>query len=194
MRFDRIEYVASYGTSSQLPGTSVPSIVFAGKSNVGKSSLINKLFTRKNLARVSSTPGKTVTINFFKGDGVYFADLPGYGYAKRNRAEKDRWGELMEGYFRSGRNIALVIQLLDMRHAPTQDDMTMLSFLRDSGIPFAIVLTKADKLNKSETEMRRAQLKTELEDFEGVPVIEFSCVSGSGAEELKSFIINSKEV
>lgn len=194
MRFDRIEYVASYGTSSQLPGSSLPEIVFSGKSNVGKSSLINKLFNRKNLARVSSTPGKTITVNFFRGDGVFFADLPGYGYAKRNRSEKDRWAELMEGYFRSGRNIALVIQLLDMRHKPTADDMTMLRFLRETGTPFVIALTKADKLNKGETEKRRAEIENELTSFADIPRVEFSSVTGTGVEEIKSLIINSTEV
>lgn len=194
MRFDIVEFTAAYGTSSQLPPSDLPEIVFSGKSNVGKSSLINKLFNRKNLARVSSTPGKTITVNFFKGDGVYFADLPGYGYAKRNRGEKERWAELMEGYFRSGRNIALVIQLLDMRHKPTEDDMTMLRFLRDSETPFVIALTKSDKLNKSETEKRRSEIESELSSFADIPKVEFSSVTGSGVEELKSLIINSTEV
>ena len=194
MRFDIVEFTAAYGTSSQLPESSLPEIVFSGKSNVGKSSLINKLFNRKNLARVSSTPGKTITVNFFKGDGIYFADLPGYGYAKRNRGEKERWAELMEGYFRSGRNIALVIQLLDMRHKPTEDDMTMLRFLRESETPFVIALTKSDKLNKSETEKRRSEIEKELSSFADIPKVEFSSVTGAGVEELKSLIINSTEV
>ena len=194
MRFDIVEFTAAYGTSSQLPPSDLPEIVFSGKSNVGKSSLINKLFNRKNLARVSSTPGKTITVNFFKGDGVYFADLPGYGYAKRNRSEKERWAELMEGYFRSGRNIALVIQLLDMRHKPSEDDMTMLRFLRESETRFVIALTKSDKLNKSETEKRRSEIESELSSFADIPMVEFSSVTGSGVEELKSLIINSTEV
>ncbi len=194
MRFDIVEFTAAYGTSSQLPPSDLPEIVFSGKSNVGKSSLINKLFNRKNLARVSSTPGKTITVNFFKGDGVYFADLPGYGYAKRNRSEKERWAELMEGYFRSGRSIALVIQLLDMRHKPSEDDMTMLRFLRESETPFVIALTKSDKLNKSETEKRRSEIESELSSFADIPMVEFSSVTGSGVEELRSLIINSTEV
>jgi GTP-binding protein len=194
MRFDSIEFSAAYGTSAQLPPSSIPEIVFSGRSNVGKSSLINKLFGRKNLARVSSTPGKTVTVNFFKGDGVYFADLPGYGYAKRNRAEKERWAELMEGYFGSGRNIKLVIQLLDMRHAPSADDITMLGFLKNSGIPFVIVFTKSDKLNKSETEKRREESAKELAAFGDAPRVEFSSVTGSGTDELKDLIIKLTEV
>ncbi len=194
MRFDVIDFFASYGTSKQLPAVTMPEIVFSGHSNVGKSSLMNKLFNRKNLARVSSTPGKTITVNFFKGDGVWFVDLPGYGYAKRDKSEKQRWAELMEGYFHQDRDIALVIQLIDMRHAPSQDDMTMLSFLRETQIPFVIALTKCDKLNKSETEKRREELKKELSAYEDIKKIEFSSVTGTGTDELKSLIINSVEV
>lgn len=188
MKFDKVEFSAAYGTSSQLPASVQPEIVFSGKSNVGKSSLINKLFNRRNLARVSSVPGKTVTVNFFKGDGVIFADLPGYGYAKREKSEMKRWAELMEAYFRTGRNIALVIQLIDMRHAPSADDMMMLGFLRETGIPFVIALTKCDKLNKTETEKRRKELETELSEYEDIVKIEFSSVTGAGVEEIKKQI------
>lgn len=185
MRFDIIEFAAAYGTSSQLPPTEKKEIVFSGRSNVGKSSLINKVFNRKNLARVSSVPGKTITVNFFKGDGVYFVDLPGYGYAKREQKEKKRWAELMEGYFNSGRDIALVVQLIDMRHAPSADDMVMLNFLRETGIPFVIALTKSDKLNKSETEKRRAELNEELKAYADIKRIEFSAVNGNGVQEIR---------
>ena len=188
MNFQKTEFFASYGTASQLPESSIPEIVFSGKSNVGKSSLINKLFNRKNLARVSSMPGKTITVNFFKGDGVYFVDLPGYGYAKRNFDEKKRWAELMEGYFKQGRQIGLVIELLDARHCPTEDDYTMLDFLKQMNIPFVIALTKCDKLNKAELEKRRAQRVAELEKYEDIKAIEFSAVTGLGLEELKSII------
>ena len=188
MRFDKIEFSSSYGTFAQLPNSPLPEVVFSGRSNVGKSSLINKIFNRKNLARVSSTPGKTITINFFKGDGVNFVDLPGYGYAKRDFGEKKRWAELMEGYFRSGRNIKLVIQLIDMRHAPSDDDMTMLNFLKESGIPFVIALTKCDKLNKSETEKRLSELESELSDYKNITRIPFSSVTGKGTDELKKEI------
>ncbi len=188
MRFDKIDFTAAYGTSKQLPQSGMPEIVFSGRSNVGKSSLINKVFNRKSLARVSSVPGKTITVNFFKGDEVYFVDLPGYGYAKREFNEKKRWAELMEGYFRSGRNISLVIQLIDMRHAPSQDDMVMLNFLKESGIPFIIALTKCDKLNKTETEKRRAELKEELADYPEIQTVEFSAVKGTGVEEIKAAI------
>ncbi len=191
MRFDKIDFTAAYGTSKQLPASGMPEIVFSGRSNVGKSSLINKVFNRKSLARVSSVPGKTITVNFFKGDGVYFVDLPGYGYAKREFNEKKRWAELMEGYFQSGRNISLVIQLIDMRHAPSQDDMVMLNFLKESGIPFVIALTKCDKLNKTETEKRREELKEELADYPEIQRIEFSAVKGTGVEEIKAAIEKS---
>lgn len=194
MRFDKIEFTAAYGTSSQLPPSREAEIVFSGRSNVGKSSLINKIFNRKNLARVSSVPGKTITVNFFKGDGVFFVDLPGYGYAKREMKEKKRWAELMEGYFQSGRNIPLVIQLIDMRHSPTADDMLMLNFLRESGIPFVIALTKCDKLNKSELEKRRAELQIELADYPGIKTIEFSAVKGTGVEQIKAEIISASKI
>ncbi len=188
MRFDKTEFTAAYGTSKQLPPSKEAEIVFSGRSNVGKSSLINKLFNRKNLARVSSVPGKTITVNFFRGDGAYFVDLPGYGYAKREQGERKRWAELMEGYFQSQRNIALVIQLIDMRHAPTADDMTMLNFLREMEIPFVIALTKCDKLNKTETEKRREALETELADYADIKRIEFSAIKGTGVEEMKAAI------
>ncbi len=194
MRFDKIEFTAAYGTSSQLPPSREAEIVFSGRSNVGKSSLINKIFNRKNLARVSSVPGKTITVNFFKGDGVFFVDLPGYGYAKREMKEKKRWAELMEGYFQSRRNIPLVIQLIDMRHSPTEDDMLMLNFLRESGIPFVIALTKCDKLNKGELEKRRAELQSELADYPEIKTIEFSAVKGTGVEQIKAEIIAASKI
>lgn len=193
MRFDKIVFDSAYGTSKQLPKSDLPEIVFSGRSNVGKSSLINKIFNRKNLARVSSVPGKTITVNFFKGDGVNFVDLPGYGYAKREQSEKKRWAELMEGYFQSGRNIALVVQLIDMRHAPSADDMIMLDFLRQTETPFMIAFTKSDKLNKTETEARREAFAKELEDYSDIVKVEFSAVKGTGAEEIKAIIQKSVE-
>ncbi len=193
MKFNNIEYTASYGTAEQLKPSVVPEIVFAGRSNVGKSSLINKLFNRKNLARVSSVPGKTVTVNFYKGDWVNFVDLPGYGYAKRNESEKKRWAQLMEGYFNSGRSIALVTVLIDMRHPPTADDMTMLSFLLERGLRFTIVLTKCDKLNKGELAARRESLLTELANYRDIEKTEFSSVTGAGIDDLKRIIENAVE-
>lgn len=188
MNTNNIKFEASYGVSSQLPPSSLPEIVFAGKSNVGKSSLFNKLFNRKSLARVSSVPGKTTTINFFLLDGIRFADLPGYGYAKRSASEIQRWGELMEGYFAGGRDIRLVVQLLDMRHPPTADDKTMLGFLSDAGYKFICVLTKCDKLNKTERAAARLRFSEDENLKNAVAVIECSAQTGEGIDKLKEYI------
>ena len=150
MNFNTAEFRASYGRADQIPPSDIPEIVFSGKSNVGKSSLINKILNRKAIAKVSSKPGKTATINFFGLKEAYFADLPGYGYAKVSQSEKERWAELVEGYFAQQRNIPLVIQICDMRHPPTADDMMMIDFLCSSGYNFIIALTKMDKRKKTQ--------------------------------------------
>ena len=191
MNINNVKFEASFGTSSQLRKSDMPEIVFAGKSNVGKSSLINKFFNRKNLARVSGVPGKTTTINFFLVDGVRIADLPGYGYAKRSDKEKRRWGELMEAYFASERNIRLVVQLLDMRHEPTEDDRTMLQFLTDAGFPFICVLTKCDKLNKTERRKRREAFESNPLLDAAFAIVEASAQNGEGMQQLKSIIEES---
>lgn len=188
MNYNKIEFEASYGTSKQLPPSDKPEIVFAGKSNVGKSSLLNKLFNRKNLARVSSVPGKTTTINFFALEDLRFTDLPGYGYAKRSDSERRRWGELMEGYFAGERDIRLLIQLLDMRHEPTKDDATMLGFLNDIGLNYIVVLTKCDKLKKTERENRRKAFAVNPLLEKAGAVIECSAETGEGIDELKKII------
>ena len=188
MNINNVKFEASFGTSSQLRSSDLPEIVFAGKSNVGKSSLINKFFNRKNLARVSAVPGKTTTINFFLVDGVRIADLPGYGFAKRSDSERRRWGELMEAYFATDRNIRLVVQLLYMRHEPTQDDITMLDFLSEAGFPFICVLTKSDKLNKTEKEKRRKAFSENSHLSDAICVIEASAQNGEGMAELKEII------
>lgn len=188
MNYQNVQYEASYGTSQQLPDSDCPEIAFSGRSNVGKSSLINKIFNRKNLARVSSMPGKTTTVNFFRVQNVRFADLPGYGYAKRSDSEKRRWADLMEGYFRMGRNLKLVVQLLDMRHPPSKDDRTMLTFLRETGYPFVIVLTKCDKLNKTERKKRAEAFQEELSFLGEYQKIEFSAQTGEGCEQVKAAI------
>lgn len=191
MRFDKAQYEASYGTSAQLPKSDKIEIAFAGRSNVGKSSMLNKILNRKNLARVSSVPGKTVTVNFFECDGVKLVDLPGYGYAKVNFNEKKRWADLMEGYFRSGRNIRLVVQLTDMRHPVTGDDLDMMRFLQSAGYPFIVVMTKSDKLNKTERKNRLEAIKTELAEFGDIRAIPFSASNGEGAEEIRKAIENA---
>ncbi|MCI6245671.1 MAG: ribosome biogenesis GTP-binding protein YihA/YsxC [Eubacterium sp.] len=192
MNFNKAEFEKAFGLSTQLPIADKPEITFAGRSNVGKSSLLNKLFSRKNLARVSSVPGKTVTVNFYNVDGERFVDLPGYGYAKIPKAEKQRFAELMEGYFQSGRDIRLVVQLIDMRHKPTADDMAMISFLKQFEIPFAVVLTKSDKLKKKEYASQKELIINELGNPE-YPVIPFSSVTGEGVEEIKCVIEKALE-
>lgn len=188
MNYNNAKFERSYGISAQLPDSVEPEIAFAGRSNVGKSSLLNKVFNRKSLARVSSVPGKTITINFYDVDGCKFVDLPGYGYAKISRDEKERFGELMEGYFQSGRNIKLVVQLVDMRHKPSQDDYGMIEFMKQMNIPFVIAMTKSDKLKVKEYKKRLEESKAELETAGNVKIIPFSSQNGEGVEELKQVI------
>ena len=188
MNWNTAEFTSAYGTASQLPKCQTPEIAFAGRSNVGKSTLINKLFQRKNLARVSSVPGKTATINFYHCDGVTFADLPGYGYAKRSKSELKRWQDLINGYLQDERDLRAVLLLIDMRHPPTKNDLQMVNFLIDTEMPFAIVLTKADKLNKTERTARLDALPQELPQFEDLNVTVFSSVTGEGVESLRGLI------
>lgn len=188
MNLQDAAFEAAYGTYAQLPTSDLPEIAFSGRSNVGKSSLLNRLFNRKSLARVSSVPGKTVTINFYSVGDVRFVDLPGYGYAKVPKAEKMRWAEMMEGYFNSERNICLVVQLVDMRHPPTKDDLQMLSFLLENKIPFVVALTKSDKLNKTEYAQRLKSVQTELDFVQTEYLIPFSAVTGEGREALLDVI------
>jgi len=188
MNFNKAEFAASYGNFSQIPPQQKLEIAFAGRSNVGKSSLINKILNRKSLARVSSVPGKTATINFFSVDGIYFVDLPGYGYAKVSKTEKKRWSELIDGYLMSERNIALVFQLIDMRHPPTEDDLLMIDFLIQNQMPFIVVLTKADKLSSSARRERLENFKKEIPYSEQIKMIEFSSITGEGIDELRRII------
>ncbi len=187
MNFQKAEFELSAGKKEQLPHSDLPEIVFSGRSNVGKSSLINKLVNRKALARTSSTPGKTATINFFQVDGCRFVDLPGYGYAKVSKSEKERWADLVEGYFAQERRIALVVQLVDMRRDPTVDDFDMIRFLMETGAPFVVVCTKSDKLNKTETAAQLARYQELFEQNE-IPFYPFSAISGAGVEELRELL------
>lgn len=191
MNYNKAEFEKSYGISSQLPPSNITEIAFAGRSNVGKSSLLNKLFNRKSLARVSSVPGKTITINFYDVDGYKFVDLPGYGYAKLSKSERDRFGELMEGYFQSGRNIKLVVQLVDMRHKPSQDDFGMIEFMKQMNIPFIVVCTKADKLKVKEFKKREQEIKEELSMVDSDLIIPFSSQNGLGLDKIKMLIEKS---
>ena len=192
MNFQTVAFEAAAGRADQLPRSDLPEVVFSGKSNVGKSSLLNKLVNRKAIARVSATPGKTATINFYRLEGCRLVDLPGYGYAKVSQKEKERWAKLVEGYFAQRRQIALVIQLLDMRHKPTEDDRTMLRFLEEPGLPYAVVCTKSDKLNKSETAAQTA-LFQELLGQRGVAFFPFSATKGTGLLEIRERIAQAVE-
>ena len=189
MRGDKAFFETAAALPEQLKESTVPEIAFSGHSNVGKSSLINKLCNRKSLARVSSKPGKTATINFFDGGTFNLVDLPGYGYAKVSKVEKLRWAELVEGYFAAGRDIALVVQIIDMRHKPSADDMNMVNFLYDSGIPFIIVMTKSDKLNKSEYAAQLEQMTALFKGYEGVELYPFSALKGDGAQPIDDAIM-----
>ena len=172
----------------------MPQLAFAGRSNVGKSSVINRLVNRKNFARVGSQPGKTIHVNYFKIDGrCWFVDLPGYGYAKAAKSEKLRWAELMEGFFGSERNIALVVQLIDSRHKPSKDDYDMLNFLKSGGYRTVIALTKIDKLNKTERAQRLEAVKTELADFPDYETVPFSSQTGEGVDTLRKIIASAAE-
>lgn len=188
LNYNKAEYIASYGTYSQIPQGDRVEIAFAGHSNVGKSTLINKLFNRRNLARVSSVPGKTATINFYGLENIYFVDLPGYGYAKVAKSEKERWSGLIDGYLSSDRDIRIVFMLIDMRHAPTKDDLKMIDFLIDTEMPFILVLTKADKLKKMERIKRMEAFRTEIPCFEDMHVIPFSSMTFEGVEELRAIV------
>ena len=188
MNFNKAEFFRAYGEFSQLPKSDRIEIAFAGRSNVGKSSLINKVFNRKNLARVSAVPGKTATINFYSLENIYLVDLPGYGYAKVAKSDKVRWSGLIEGYLHDDRDMRLVFQLIDMRHPPTGDDIHMINFLIESEMPFAIVFTKADKLSKREREERMAGFAAEIPYFDDIEKVEFSAQTGEGAEKIRQII------
>lgn len=187
LNFQSAVFEHSYGTLAQLPPSTTPEVAFVGRSNVGKSSLMNALFMRKNLVKVSSTPGKTANINFFKADGVRFVDLPGYGFAKVARSEKDRWSDLIAGYFAQNRSFNLIVALIDIRH-PLQDlDAQMVQFLRDEALPFIVVLTKADKLSRSK-QLQQQRLLAKSLGIDVEQTLITSSEKGDGISTLKSLI------
>jgi len=188
MNYHKVTFLTSFGSVSQLPPSRKPEIVFAGRSNVGKSSLINALFQQKSLARVSATPGKTATINFFETENLIFADLPGYGYAKVSRGEKRRWADLIEGYFAQDRDIALVLSLVDSRHPPSRDDRMMVEFLIENELPFVVVLTKIDKLSPRQRQERLAAFANQLPQGEELTMLPFSAQTGEGREQLRALL------
>ena len=187
----------SAGLPRQFPTDAIPQIAFSGRSNVGKSSLINTLLNRKSLARVSSAPGKTITVNFYDVDKkLFLVDMPGYGYAKRTAEDKRKWSELTDGYFTKNKNIdllKLVVQLVDSRIGPTADDEMMLDFLVQSEIPFVVVATKVDKLNATERKKNLAALSEHPLVSEGLGVIPFSSLKNEGRAELWSAILRQTE-
>ena len=194
MNYNKADFIASYGISSQLPESDRPELSFSGRSNVGKSSVINRLLNRKNFARVGAAPGKTTHINYFLIDGAfYLVDLPGYGYAKVSQAEKARWGRLMEEWFADNSLMTLGLMIVDARHKPTADDCTMAEFFKNSGRPFAVVANKLDKLRKSDIEPNLARIRETLELDEPVKLIPFSAEKGDGKQELLNLILEHAE-
>ena len=188
MDFKNVSYEKSFGTARQLPPSTGPEIAFAGRSNVGKSSLLNALFNRKGLAKVSQTPGKTSTINFFLSGSTRFVDLPGYGYAKVSKSEKGRWSNLIEGYFNQDRDFTLVCALMDIRHPASKLDEAMVAFLQEAELPYMIVLTKGDKLSHSKFNQQKIALKKQLAIEDNVPMIITSAAKGSGINDLRRAI------
>ena len=188
MNFNNVEFVKSGATIEGLPPASLPEIAFAGKSNVGKSSVINRILNRKNFARVGEAPGKTTHANYFIVDKkCYFVDLPGYGYAKVSQAEKDRWARLMESYFAAGR-INLGVLIVDARHAPTNNDITMARWFLNSNCPFVVVANKLDKVKKSQILSNLDTIRQDLELPEDCTIVPFSAEKGTGRDDLLKLI------
>lgn len=191
MNFSKVDFLISAAAPKDFPSKRLPEIAFAGKSNVGKSSVINRILQRKNFARVGETPGKTVHINYFTVDSAcYFVDLPGYGYAKVTQEEKERWGRLLEAYFASGR-IDLGILIVDARHPPTNNDITMANCFADMGCPFVVVANKLDKLKKSEITANLNTIRDDLALSDDSLIIPFSAKDGTGRDALVKQILLS---
>ena len=184
LKYETAQYEASYGTIAQLPKPTTPEVSFVGRSNVGKSSLLNRLLGRRQLARVSSVPGKTANINFFDVDGVKFVDLPGYGYAKVSHTEKQRWADLIGGYFEQERSFNLVISLVDIRHEAQKLDLQMVDFLTEAELPFVVALTKADKITRNKQNQAAAALRSSF-GLSQEQIIITSSETGLGIDELR---------
>lgn len=193
MNFQNVEFLISAASPKDFPVARLPEIAFAGKSNVGKSSVINRLLQRKNFARVGDKPGKTIHVNYFTLDRkCYLVDLPGYGFAKVSQSEKERWGKLMEDYFAANR-ITLGVLIVDYRHPPTNNDVTMARWFLDSGCPFVVVANKMDKLKKSELEPNLKTIREDLELPDNCPIIPFSAEKGDGRDALAKLILQTVE-
>ena len=189
INFNKAEFILSAVQPGAFLRDGRPQVAFAGRSNVGKSSVINRLLNRKNFARVGATPGKTTQVNYFLIDGrIYFTDLPGYGYAKVSKEERDRWGRLMENYFQEQGLITLGVLIVDARHKPTADDVTMCTWFKESGCPLIVVANKLDKLKKNEIEPNLQRIWDTLELPDTATLIPFSAEKGIGKTELLSAI------
>ncbi len=188
MEITKSEFITSLPAYRDFPGRGLPEIAFAGRSNVGKSSLLNSLTRRKALAKVSATPGKTRLINVFRiNDAFHLIDLPGYGYAQVDKGEKKRWGEMMDGYFRQSDALRLTLHLVDIRHAPTKDDLTMNTFLRSSGLPFYVIATKLDKISRAQRLPCLTLLYRTL-SVQPWQVLPYSSETGEGRDKLLELI------
>ena len=191
MNFQNVEFLISAASPKDFPSNRLPEIAFAGKSNVGKSSVINRLLQRKNFARVGEKPGKTIHVNYFTLDRkCYLVDLPGYGFAKVSASEKARWSKLMEDYFAANR-ITLGVLIVDYRHPPTMNDVTMANWFKESGCPFVVVANKMDKLKKSELEPNLVTIREDLELSQDTPIIPFSAEKGNGRDDLVRLILKA---
>ena len=191
INLQKAEFILSAASPKDFLHDGLPQVAFAGRSNVGKSSVINRLLNRKNFARVGAAPGKTIHINYFKIDGAfYLVDLPGYGYAKVSKSERDRWGKLMESYFAHPELMTLGVMIVDSRHKPTADDCTMAQWFKDTGCPLIVVANKLDKLKKSEIEPSLQTIRETLELGEETTLIPFSAEKGTGRDELLSAILS----
>lgn len=195
INLQKAEFMLSAAAPKAFLRDGLPQVAFAGRSNVGKSSVINRLLNRKNFARVGASPGKTIHINYFKIDGAfYLVDLPGYGYAKVSKSERDRWGKLMESYFAHPERMTLGVMIVDSRHKPTADDCTMAQWFKDTGCPLIVVANKLDKLKKSEIEPNLKRIRETLELDETVTVVPFSAEKGTGREDLLSAVLSGAGV
>ena len=191
MNFQKVEFLISAAAPKDFPSNRLPEIAFAGKSNVGKSSVINRLLQRKNFARVGEKPGKTIHVNYFVIDKkAYLVDLPGYGFAKVSQKEKERWGRLMEDYFAANR-IDLGVMIVDYRHPPTNNDIVMANWFLESGCPFVVVANKMDKLKKSELEPNLKTIREDLNLPDEVIIIPFSAEKGNGREDLVKAVLGA---
>ena len=188
MNTQKAQFIRSAASEKDFIDDGRPAVVFAGRSNVGKSSVINCLLQRKNFARVGATPGKTVQVNYFLVDGIWFVDLPGYGYARVSGDERRRWGRLMESFFSRSERVALGVQIVDARHAPTADDITMTEYFKSAGRPFVVAANKLDKLKKSEVEPNLLRIRETLALGGDIPVIGMSCLRNQGRDELLGVI------